>query len=116
MTIARKILIGVDKFFNWLSGGNIDNTISARVGYFAATTYPNPFWQLMESVINFAFWPIDGPDHCLQAMKKEKEQDDTNDFKQGPKFTMAVLAWFTIIGCSIIAPVIWVLGKLKEGR
>jgi len=116
MTIAGKILIGVDKFFNWISGGNPTNTISARTGYFSLRTTDNPFWKLMEAIINFAFWTIDGRDHCYQAYSKESVSNTPNDFQKGSKIMMALMAVFVILGCSIIAAILHLMKVLKKGR
>ena len=116
MTIAGKILIFIDKLGNMLAGGNIDNTISARVGYFAIRTQPNPFWEMLQGVINFAFWPIDGPQHCYDSYVKESKRDNTPDFKKGNKAALVLLSTLVITSCSVISPVVWVLSKLKKGR
>jgi len=80
MNWAVGVLIGVDQLGNAIAAGNPDSTISARVGYFAdkdTCSFQERcikyYWLILEWVINFAFLPIDGPVHCLQAYKDDSE-------------------------------------------
>lgn len=63
----RNLLLSLDQTANTIFAGNPDSTISARTGYFAATPPESKFWSWQEKVINYAFKPIDGPNHCRQA-------------------------------------------------
>jgi hypothetical protein len=62
------LFISVDQFGNALAGGNPDNTISARVGYYNHHYYETNkvpwYWSLFERIIDTAFYPVDGPAHC----------------------------------------------------
>lgn len=85
MSYFENVLVSIDQLGNALCGGNPDNTISARVGYFSAvnrnaTKY---FWKTLERVIDFTFWPVDGPHHCLQAFEADPQEtfnDNNGDF------------------------------------
>ncbi len=65
-----ELLINIDRLGNSLCGGDPRATVSGRVGYFAATK-KNPYWRLLQVVINFAFRPIDGIGHCYKAWHHE---------------------------------------------
>lgn len=69
MKKVKRVLVAFDQLGNALAGGYPDNTISARVGYFA--NYGSPkfkwYWKYLESMIDTSFEPIDGKRHCLQA-------------------------------------------------
>ncbi len=76
MTYVRENLIVLDKFGNTICGGRHTNTISARTGYFArysvlATRW---YWILMRKIIDTAFYPIDGPNHCDNAYMREEDE------------------------------------------
>ncbi|NAS30668.1 hypothetical protein GTQ40_06770 [Flavobacteriaceae bacterium R38] len=64
-----RLFVAIDQLGNVLAGGNPDNTISARVGYFANFGKENYqwYWKIPEKIINTTFWPLDGKNHCLQA-------------------------------------------------
>lgn len=70
---AYNILLSLDQFGNAVFGGNPDSTISARTGYFAAKKQER-FWIIQERVINYAFKPIDGPNHCRQAWQADANE------------------------------------------
>jgi len=63
MSWIRGVLVAIDQLGNAIAGGNPDATISARTGYFANEN-PNKtfiyYWRLMEAIINFAFYPVQG--------------------------------------------------------
>ena len=114
MTIAGKILRFIDRVANFLTGGDISNTISARVGYHAFTEESNPYWRLMEGIISFSFWPIDGPNHCLDAYIDELERDPNCDFNKGSKILMILLAVIVVISCYPISIVLWAIKLFKN--
>lgn len=65
------LFIAVDQFGNALAGGNPDNTISARVGYYNHHYYEKNkvpwYWSLFEQIIDTTFYPVDGRGHCHEA-------------------------------------------------
>lgn len=72
------LLVAFDQLGNAIAGGDPDSTISARVGFFAnqgenLTKYPR-FWKFLEKIINFAFWPVDGNNHCKDAYESDPEK------------------------------------------
>lgn len=71
MKYILHLLISIDQLGNVIAGGNPDNTISARVGFYNHH-YPDDqkvtfFYKAFEWIINTTFWPIDGPNHCHEA-------------------------------------------------
>lgn len=106
----------VDKLGNWLSGGNIEHTISARVGKYSNEDDYNPGWKLLEAIINFAFYPIDGPEHCFQALNKEITKDPSDDFKEGSKFMKVILSVIVVIFCIPISCTLYLYKKIKRIR
>lgn len=70
---VHNVMVSVDQLGNAVFGGNPDSTISARTGYFAARG-SDRFWILQERLINYAFKPIDGPNHCRQAWQADANE------------------------------------------
>jgi len=99
------VLVAIDQLGNAIAGGNPDSTISARVGYFSERANRGKgYWKALESIIDFAFFPIDGPRHCYQAWQAEDEH-----FWRGSDFTRVILSVFIIVACPVIAIVLRVL-------
>ena len=99
------VLVAVDQLGNAIAGGNPDSTISARVGYFSQNANRGKaYWKILESIIDFAFYPIDGPRHCYQAWQAEDEH-----FWRGSDLTRFILSLIIIITCPIIAIVLRIL-------
>jgi hypothetical protein len=70
MGYIQRNLIGLDQLVNTLTGGYPDETLSARCGRLG---YRNPYKQ-WEKLINALFYLWQGPDHCKNAYKKEKQR------------------------------------------
>ncbi len=100
------ILVAIDQLGNAIARGNPDATISARVGYFSAKAIRGKvYWKVLEDIIDFAFFPIDGPRHCYQAWQSDKDEY----FKLGSDLARIILSVFIVIACLIIAVVLRVL-------
>ena len=103
-----RVLVSIDQLGNAIAGGNPDVTISARTGYFAniKKTPLRYWWLTMELIINFAFYPVDGPDHCLRAY----ESDSDELHHEGNDIVRALLGIIIVAACTIIAGVthLWV--------
>jgi len=94
------ILIAIDQLGNALAGGHPDATISARVGYFSANAKRFlQYWKALESVINFAFFPIDGEKHCYNAWQKDRDER----FQHGNDLARIFLGIIIFVVCPIIA-------------
>lgn len=109
MSYLINFFISIDQLGNVIAGGNPDNTISSRVGYY--TRYhesdKNPWhWKIFEAIIDFTFYPIDGPEHCHQAYHSDAGEvfdENTSDI------LIAVLALLIIPSCLLISLILYPL-------
>jgi hypothetical protein len=95
------VLVAIDQLGNAIADGNPDNTISARVGYFASNAHQNKikgYWKILEKIIDFSFAPIQGPGHCYNSWQAEADELDT----QGSYTARIILGIFVAAGCLII--------------
>lgn len=106
--------ISADKFGNALTYGSNKITISARTGKYSHTDQPyKPLWKIQEAVVNFAFYPIDGPNHCLNAYKKEKHLD--KEMREGNKIARVVLFWIIVLPiCVVIGIILNILSPIRK--
>ncbi len=65
-TYCKVLWIAADQTVNAATGGNMDHTISGRVGYNAILG--NPVALELEKVIDFIFWK----NHCREAVEKDE--------------------------------------------
>lgn len=102
------VLIALDQLGNALCKGNPDATISARTYYFASMeiTRQHWYWLFMQTIINWAFRPIDGKHHCRKAYRSEPD----NRHEKGNDKARALLGLLIILFCPLIAIIlrIWV--------
>ncbi len=96
------LLLSLDQFGNAIAAGDADNTVSARVGFFA--NYGNGkfnwYWKPLEAIINFTFRPKDGKDHCLKAYFNDP----------GEHFRMGIhLIWYFVLEIIVLVSCILVL-------
>ncbi len=88
------VLIAIDQLGNALAGGHPVTTISARVGYFSENSRRGKlYWQCLESLIDFAFYPIDGPNHCRKAWKS----DTHKLYRIGSDVTRVILSLLILV-------------------
>lgn len=103
-----RVLVSIDQLGNTIAGGDPDVTVSARTGYFAnqGKSMLKPWWRCMEAIINFAFSPVDGPEHCKDAY----EADIDEKHREGSDAARAVLGIFIVVACIPISIItrIWV--------
>lgn len=99
MTWLSRTLHWVDLTGNLITGGSPNETISARVGYHAS--YGWWYWRLLEAVIDWAFYPLDGDHHCLQKYIEAK----FGHYQDVSWLSAIPLAFFVLISCPIIASV-----------
>ena len=94
------VLVAIDQLGNAIAGGHPVTTISARVGYFSVNASKTKFyWQSLEWIINFAFYPVDGDNHCYKAWKKDKQKL----YRIGNDLARIFLSIFILIGTPFIA-------------
>jgi hypothetical protein len=96
-TQARRILVAIDQLFNALSWGNEDVTLSGRLYYLHDR---RNVWiaSFLMHVVDNTFYPIDGPNHCMQAFEK----DSTEKYMRGNDFGLALVSLFVVLGCIIL--------------
>lgn len=97
MTWILAVLVAIDQLGNAIAGGNPDATVSARVGYWAqfAGAMHKWYWLMLEKIIDFTFYPLDGPKHCYQNYLLEKDEV----FQHGNDIAIAVLGLIIIVVC-----------------
>lgn len=100
------LVIAIDQLGNAIAGGSADCTVSARVGYFSYRKYKNKilngYWLALRTVIDFAFYPLDGEEHCRQAYV-----DDADElFIHGTDWALAVLGVIVFIMAPFLGVVI----------
>ncbi|WP_299579953.1 hypothetical protein [uncultured Microbulbifer sp.] len=101
----RSVCIAIDQLGNAIAGGNPGATISARCGYFTRVkeTSFRRYWRILEWMINFAFLPIDGPDHCYRCYL----WDHTEKHEEGSDFMRALLGMIVIWFCVPLGLFTW---------
>lgn len=109
------LFIAVDQFGNALAGGNSDNTISARVGYYNHHYYGKNkvpwYWSLFERIIDTAFYPVDGPGHCHEAYHNDPAEVFDHRLTN---VMIAIAATIVIIpSCVFIAFFLYLLSALR---
>lgn len=107
----RRVLIAIDQLFNALADGNVDETISARLGYIRSNR-PAYLTNILMRIVDITFWPIDGKNHCTQAYVKHQE----SRFIYGNDAALAALSIFVVAGCILIMPFTYVGGLIKLFR
>lgn len=116
MAYFRPLFIGVDQLLNAIAGGNPDNTISSRIGYYATHGAKNQkrFWKMLEWMTDTTFWPLEGPGHCHIAYHADAGEDfDADKIGVGVFMTFLLSLPFLIL----IAVVLWggwLLGLVKQ--
>lgn len=116
MAYFRPLFIGVDQLLNAIAGGNPDNTISSRIGYYATHGAENQkrFWKVLEWMTDTTFWPLEGPGHCHIAYHADAGEDfDADKIGVGVFMTFLLSLPFLIL----IAIVLWggrLLGLVKQ--
>lgn len=107
------LFVSIDQLGNALAGGNADNTVSARVGYYNHH-YPEYqkegvpwYWSWFENIIDFTFYPVDGWGHCHEAYHNDASEIFDS---RVTNFLIAIAAGLIIIpSCVIIATLLYVL-------
>jgi hypothetical protein len=116
MSYVHNLIVSIDQLLNTICGGDPDNTISARVGYFSnIRKWKAPtkklikwYWKTTEKIINCTYMPAEGSGHCLDAYKADPEEayDDNNCWP--------ALFFMSLIIISICIPVGGILYVLRE--
>ncbi len=104
------ILVSIDQLGNVLAGGNPDNTISSRVGYYTEDYYDDgkvpAKWIIFRNIINFTFYPIDGENHCQEAYYNDAGEEFDENVSD---LAIAVLAILIILSCIPLSLLFYIL-------
>lgn len=107
---VSNIFVSVDQLGNAIAGGNPDNTISARVGYYNHYYYPEGevpwYWRWFQNIIDGTFYPVDGWNHCHEAYHNDAGEVFDN---KATNIMIALAAIIIIISCIFIATVLYLL-------
>ena len=101
------LFLSIDQFGNALAGGNSDNTISARIGFYNHHESPvrkvAGYWKFLEWVIDTTFEPVDGKGHCHEAY-----HNDASEIFDNYVTRFFILMAFIIIipSCILIAAIL----------
>jgi len=107
------LFLSIDQFGNALAGGNSDNTISARIGFYNHHESPKNkvagYWKFLEWVIDTTFEPVDGKGHCHEAY-----HNDAGEIFDGQvtQFFIVIAGVIIILTCIPIAIVLYLLAFL----
>jgi hypothetical protein len=109
------LFLSIDQLGNAIAGGNPDNTISARVGYYNHHYYHNKkavpwYWRLFEKIIDTTFFPVDGKGHCHEAYHNDPGEIFDNRITD---FLIAIAAIIIISSCVLIALILYTLSALQ---
>ena len=111
MSYLKNILVSIDQLGNAIAGGNPDCTISGRIGYYSnhASHLTRWYWLILQFIVNFTFYPLDGVEHCHYAYHNEE-----NEKYIAPKgFLIFILSLITIGSCFFLAPLHYTLWLFK---
>jgi len=96
-------LVAIDKVGNAFAKGNPNVTISARC-YWLEQSLSKAFCPV-RLFIDFAFYPYDGKDHCLNAYINTMQKG--HDIYAGPTWALIILSIIAVIGSIIPAILGW---------
>ncbi len=106
MGYFKTLGIALDQLGMALCGGDEDCTISATTGHYSKED-GTKYWVILETIIDFTFYPVDGIGHCLQAYHK----DPNEDYKEGFKVPLFII---TFVFCVVLGLIFWskhIIGK-----
>ncbi|MBT8141263.1 MAG: hypothetical protein HKN88_05405 [Gammaproteobacteria bacterium] len=112
MRYIQNVLIAIDQLGNALAGGHPDNTVSARVGFFSEhATMGRICWKMLEKIIDFAFYPLEGPGHCKRAYLKDMQEE----FFEASKIPYIILSLFILLTTPLIGIILHLLVLVFPG-
>ena len=78
-------------------GGHHDVSVSHKVGYLAYEK-PNFWWRQLETIIDFAFYPLEGDAHCYNSYLRDADEE----VKSGNTIAFIVFSLLVVIPMSCI--------------
>lgn len=111
MSYIGTVFRSIDQLGNALAGGNSDTTISGRIGFFANHDYTITrwYWIILEKIVDFTFWPLDGPNHCHDSY----HADENEDYHDVNGVAIFILSLIILATCPIIMLLLYPLWGLK---
>lgn len=103
------LALNIDRLGNALTAGDYRATVSARVGYHAQKL--QPYWIVLEWIIDQTFYPVDGRDHCNRAYHYEKAKGYKH--RRGNDIALLLLSVVVILACILLAPIVYLVGLAK---
>lgn len=100
------LCIVFDQLVNTFAGGRPDSTVSACAFAYGGK---DDFWYVVKRIIDFAFYPIHGKDHCLQAFSRDNEE-----YNEGGWLRKSLIAFVTIPFCIVLSLITWPYEYLKR--
>ncbi len=97
MSRLRNVLVSLDQLGNAIAGGNPDSTISARTGY-NARHRETFFWRRLQSIVDWAFFVLDGKGHCWQAFQGDPQEM----FFEAKWYDKVLIAVMSLPACLIV--------------
>jgi len=120
MRILSNFFVSIDQLGNVLAGGNPDNTISSRIGFYTEEFYKGKKtpakWSIFKKLINFAFYPIDGENHCKEAYFNDAGEDFDEETSDIAVAVLAILIFPSCIGIAALLYVLWGLGIVSPKK
>ena len=90
---------------NALTGGSYKTSVSGRVGYHEQLG--NRYWSVLAWLINSAFYPLDGRNHCKKVYESEKKLGFAHS--TGKPYFFYILSFIVLISTLVLAPINWLL-------
>lgn len=97
------LMRSIDQTANAICAGDADTTISARIGYMANVGNPSHSkWAIAENIVNWAFEPLDGTNHCARAYLSDSDER----INKGPEWSLTLMLGIVVISCALIGPLL----------
>lgn len=100
----RRIGISIDQLGAALCAQDPDVTFSGVIGYQANVKRRGHWmWSKLEDIVDWTFYPWDGPAHCLQAYNA----DIRERYRRGSDVAWFFTALIVVLSCIPISMVAW---------
>ena len=110
MSYFSNLFVAIDQLLNTVAGGNPDNTISARIGYynFDKSQIGNTkwYWKWFMKIVDTTFSPIDGKGHCDEAYHNDAGESFD---KKTKNWAIGILMIIIIPTCTVIGVILHIL-------
>ncbi|WP_417602506.1 hypothetical protein [Owenweeksia hongkongensis] len=116
MAYFRPLFIGIDQLINTIAGGDPDNTISSRIGYYAEHGPENQkkMWKAFAWITDKTFWPLEGDDHCHIAYHADPGENFDADKNGVGVVVLFILTLPFLILIGVLLYLGWAVGLVKQ--